>query len=94
MKRKNLSGNQKFKIVLETFEKNNVAQIARKHEINPNLISNWRKIFLKHGGEIFAKNLDQEKNKMEKKIKQLEHLIGRKEIEISLLQNFLDDRQS
>lgn len=94
MKRKNLSGSQKFKIVLETFEKNNVAQVARKYQTNPNLISNWRKKFLKYGGEIFTKNSDQEKNKMEKKIKQLEHLIGRKEVEISLLQNFLDDCQS
>ena len=30
MKKKFLSGKQKFKIILETFEKNNVAEIAKK----------------------------------------------------------------
>ena len=94
MKRKNLSPKQKFGIVLESLQKDNVAQTARQYGINPNLISTWRKRFLDYGHEIFSQNSDQEKRKMLQQINRLEQIIGKKEIEINLLQNFFDEYQS
>lgn len=91
MKRRNLTPNQKFSIVLESFQNNNVAQVARKHDINPNLISNWRKQFQTNGPEIFSSNADKEKREMKRKIDKLEQMIGKKEVEINLLQNFFDE---
>jgi hypothetical protein len=39
----------KFKVVLESFTSNNVAETARKYSLNANQLSTWRGYFLEHG---------------------------------------------
>jgi transposase-like protein len=80
----------KFKVALESFIKNNVAQTARKFNINANQLSNWRKEFQKSGALIFDKKLTNREKQMENKIESLENLIGKKEIEINVLKKYLD----
>lgn len=94
MPRKNITPKQKFNIVMESFQKNNVVEVARKYEVNANLISTWRSQLLTNGQEVFGHSLDQEKKRMAKQIERLERLVGRKEIEIKLLQNFFDSYES
>lgn len=80
----------KFKIVLESFIEQNVAEVARKYDLNSNQLSNWRKQFLDRGHLIFQIDKTNREKRLENKITSLENLIGKKEIELSLLKNFLD----
>ena len=80
----------KFKVALESFIKDNVTEVARQYGINPNQLSLWRKQFVDQGHRAFEGNGSKETDKHRKKVEQLENLIGKKEVEISLLKNYLD----
>lgn len=89
-KNKKFTSSFKFKVVIESLIKGNVTRVARQYDIHPNLVSNWRTLFNKQGNTIFdGKNIDVE-SKYKKKISELENLIGKKEVEINLLKNYLD----
>jgi hypothetical protein len=47
----------------------------------------WRKHVLEHGADLFER--DERAGQVEKRIAELEQLLGRKEVEIALLKNFL-----
>ena len=84
----------KFGIVLETFEHSSgsgsITEIARQNNINSNMISTWRKTFLEKGPGIFESKENNEVLKLKAKISDLEKIIGKKEIELSLIKNFSD----
>lgn len=80
----------KFKVALESFIKDNVVGVARQYGINPNQLSLWRKHFVDQGHRAFEGSSSKETDKHRKKVEQLENLIGKKEVEISLLKNYLD----
>jgi transposase-like protein len=84
----------KFEAVLESFKKDNVNEVARANDINANMISNWRKIFLENGYKIFESAPDKEAKELKNKIAKLERMIGKKEIELNLLKNFSDFYES
>lgn len=94
MARNTFTPKQKFEIAMKSFQKNNVAEIARENGVNANVLSLWRKQLLENGQEVFGHSLDQEKKGMKKQIERLERLVGRKEVEIKLLQNFFDSYES
>lgn len=78
----------KFQIVLETLKgEKAIGQIARSYGMHPMSIHRWKKEFLEKGPEIFCQ--DTTIHEYEKKIADLERLIGHKEVEIALLKNFL-----
>jgi transposase len=89
-KSKHYSAEFKFKAVLESFIKNNVVEIARQYHVHPNQLSLWRKTFQENGFVIFGKENNENEEKLKKKVESLENLIGKKEIEISLLKKYLD----
>lgn len=80
----------KFRIVLESFVKGNVAEVARRYEVNANQLSCWRKQFMDKGFLVFQSGKADREKQLEKKMNQLENLIGKKEIEINLLKKYLD----
>ena len=85
---KRYSPKLKFQIVLETLKgEQSVAQIAKAYGVHPNSIHKWKQEFLENGPEVF----DQEGvvADYEKRIADLEQLLGKKEVEIALLKNFL-----
>ena len=78
----------KFQVVLEMLQgEKTVGQIAKAYGVHPNSINKWKKDFLKKGPEVF----DQEGvvAEYEDRIADLEQLVGKKEVEIALLKNFL-----
>ncbi len=79
-----------FRVVLESIQKGNVAEVARHYGVNPNQLSFWRKQLFETGSKIFEESPGKAVEKYRKKISQLEGLIGKKEVEISILKNFLD----
>jgi len=64
-----------------------IGQIARAYGVHPITIHTWRKDFMEKGPELFGQKTTI--HEYEKKIRELEQLIGHKEVEIALLKNFL-----
>lgn len=82
------SPRKKFQVVLEVLDGDrSVAQISRAHGVHPNTILNWKEAFLERGAEIFETN--SAGSDYEREIADLEQLLGKKEVEIALLKNFL-----
>ena len=85
---KRYSAKAKFQVVMEvlTGEKS-LGQVAKAYGVHPNTVNAWRRIFLEKGVEVFAQEglvAD-----YERRIAELERLLGKKEVEIALLKNFL-----
>ena len=88
MARKRYSAKLKFQVVLEalTGEKTH-GQIAKQYGICPNSVGLWKKQFLERGAEVFSE--DKTAHEYERRLPELEQLLGKKEVEIALLKNFL-----
>jgi transposase-like protein len=86
--KKQISAKLKFQVVLEmlTGEKS-PGQIAKQYGIHPNSVGVWKKQFLERGPEVFAQ--DDTVQQYERRLAELEQLLGKKEVEIALLKNFL-----
>jgi transposase len=85
---KSYSPKLKFQIVLEALQGEKTSgQIAKAYGVHPNSVNKWKREFLENGPEVF----DQEGvvAEYEKRIADLEQLLGKKEVEIALLKNFL-----
>ncbi len=82
----------KFNLVLESFKQSEVTALARKHNLAPNQISTWRRHFLDNGPSIFELKADKTTEQAKQQIRDLESLLGKKEVEINLLKNFLDSQ--
>jgi transposase len=85
---KRYSPRLKFQVVLEllTSEKS-AGQIAKVYRVHPNTVNSWKQVLLEKGPEIFAQ--DSVVAEYERRIADLERLLGKKEVEIALLKNFL-----
>lgn len=91
--RKKHSAKVKFQVVLESLTgESSQLDIARSYGISPNLISKWRKEFLGKGYLIFEQGAPSQMT--ERKIEELERMIGKKEVEIALLKKFLGNLNS
>jgi len=88
MARKRYSPKLKFHVVLEALTGGkSPGQIARQYNVHPNSVALWKKTFLERGSELFAE--DRAVQEYERRIAELEQLLGKKEVEIALLKNFL-----
>lgn len=86
--RRKLTSQFKFRVVLETLqEKEKQIEIARQYGIHPQLIIQWKRELLRRGHEIFEKR--REKQQKDRKLEELEKLIGRQAIEIQFLKKIL-----
>ena len=85
---KRYSPKLKFQVVLELLKGDNTpAQISRTYNVHPNSAGLWKRALLEKGPEIFSK--DGVVAEYERRIAELEQLLGKKEVEIALLKNFL-----
>ncbi len=85
---KRYSAKFKFQVVMDvlTGDKSS-GQVAKAYGVHPNTVSSWRRTFLEKGPEVFAKGSIVAE--YERQIADLERLLGKKEVEIALLKNFL-----
>lgn len=78
----------KFQVVLELLKGDKTPnQVARAYGVHPNSAGLWKRTFLEKGPEVFSK--DGVIGDYERRIAELEQLLGKKEVEIALLKNFL-----
>lgn len=83
----------KFKVVLEALKVEGSGmegQVARAYGVHPVTLAKWKSQFVDRGSEVFSSK--EELKGYEKKIADLERMIGHKEVEIALLKNFLGGR--
>ena len=85
---KRYSARFKFQVVTELLTGDKTpGQVAKVYGVHPNTVNAWKKAFFEKGPEIFSQ--DSIIAEYERRIAELERLIGRKEVEIALLKNFL-----
>jgi len=84
----------KFDIVMESIKTDNVVQVARKHNISHGMLSNWKKQFIESAPAVFESKADKEITNLNNKVKDMERMLGKKEVEVNLLKNFSDFYQS
>lgn len=68
----------------------NISEIARKYDLNANLLYIWRDQLIERGPQVFETTPDQIKNELKTKVARLEQMLGKKEVELNLLKNFSD----
>jgi transposase len=78
----------KFQIVLEVLQgERSEVELGRVYGVHHTTISKWKRHFLEHGPEVFGGN--EEVKRYEKRVADLERMIGQKEVELALLKNYL-----
>jgi len=88
MAKKQYSARFKFQVVPEALAgEKTPGQIAKEYGVHLNSVTLWKKQFLEKGPELFAR--DNSIQQYERRIAELEQLLGKKEVEIALLKNFL-----
>ena len=90
--RKNNKYTPQFKLdrALEALRTDNVAEIARKYDLNANLLYLWRDQLVELGAQVFETTPDQIAGELKNKVARLEQMLGKKEVELNLLKNFSD----
>jgi len=74
----------KFRLALEVLGGGrSEVELGRIYGVHHTTISKWKRQFLEHGVEVFGGNKDVERH--EKKIAELERLVGQKEVAPALL---------
>ena len=82
------SAKLKFQVALEALrEEKSPAQIAKAYGIHANTVGIWRQLLIDRGVSVFERA--SATNDSEKQVADLERLLGKKEVEIALLKNFL-----
>jgi transposase-like protein len=80
----------KFQTVMEVLtSKKNAGQVARSYGVHPITLGQWKKEFLEKGPEVFGGS--DAIREYEQKVRELERMIGQKEVEIAVLKNFLTE---
>ena len=73
----------KFQLVLEVLQgERSEVELGRIYGVHHTTISKWKRQFLDHGAEVFSSN--EEVERYEKRVADLERMIGHKEIELAL----------
>ncbi len=82
------SARLKFQVVLEALKgEKTPGQIAKAYRVHPNSVGIWKRWFLERGPALFERS--EHASEGERRVAELEQLLGKKEVEIALLKNFL-----
>jgi len=77
----------KWELVSRILQGEDQAQLARQHDIHPTSLNIWKQYALNNGANIFTSSIAN--GQLEKRNRDLTTLLGRKEVEIAVLKNFL-----
>ncbi len=84
----------KFECVMEVIKQDSTVVVSRKHNVSPKLLSKWKIELIDRGHRIFESVPDKENSLLKNQITKLEQLVGKKEVELSFMQNFLGNSDS
>jgi transposase len=80
----------KFEVAMKAIQSKQMAEVARVYGVNTGQVSKWVSYLKAQGASIFSTHPDREKAQLLGKVSKLEQLVGKKEVELSLMKNFLD----
>jgi transposase len=90
MKRRRFSADFKTKVVLESLKEYcSVKELAGKHGLHPQQISNWKKEFVKNANQVFSTSNKGNKSDEEKERDKLLRIIGELKVENDFLKKRL-----
>jgi len=98
MQRKRYTEEFKQQVIKEAMETGNSAVVARRYELNTNMVARWVREFKKDKqsldtGNIEAKatfnSISQENRKLSHENEQLKKLLGEKDLELAILRDLL-----
>ena len=82
------SARLKFQVVVEALKgEKTPAQIGKAYGVHPTSVGLWKQWFLERGPTVFERG--EAASGSERQVAELEQLLGKKEVEIALLKNFL-----
>ena len=85
-KRKQHSGEYKFKVALEAVKENKtLSQLASEQEVHPNQISQWKRQLMEEGASLFKRNGKSQSGVAEEVQTELYEQIGRLKMELEWL---------
>lgn len=88
-KRRKFNSSFKTKVVLEALsERYSIQELARKHEIHPTQISQWKTQFLSNAEAVFEKPAPEQSEEDQEK-ERLYKVIGQQKVEIDFLKKAL-----
>jgi transposase-like protein len=91
MKRTNHSKDFKLQVVKEATETGNNSLVARRYQLNPNMVSRWIREY-KEGkyGEVDVVDLpDLDSKELSKENEKLKIILGEKDLEIAILRDLI-----
>jgi transposase len=90
MKRRKFTSKFKTKVVLEALsERYTLAQLAERHQLHPNQISQWKSQFLSNAEMVFDKGKKSPKDQADQEKDRLLKTIGQQKVELDFLKNAL-----
>jgi len=86
----------KFQVALEALKETKTqTEVARSYGVHSNLISRWKDQLAENGHRIFEQdNSGRSGKEQNRKIEELEQIIGKQAVEIALLKKFLGHYRS
>jgi transposase-like protein len=84
----------KFDVALKAIESKQFSEVSRQYGVTTGLVSKWVAQVKKNGAHLFTTTPDKEVEALKKKVAKLEQIVGKKEIELSLMKNFADFYES
>ena len=90
MTRRKYTSKFKTKVVLEALkERNSLAELAQKYQLQPTQISNWKREFLGSAESVFDKGHKSPKTEAEQEKERLLKTIGQQKVELDFLKDAL-----
>ena len=90
MKRRKFSAKFKAKVVMEALsERYTLAQLAERHKIHPNQISQWKSQFIANAEMVFDKGVKSPQDESQAEKDRLLKVIGQQKVELDFLKNAL-----
>ncbi|MBZ4644067.1 MAG: transposase family protein [Deferribacteraceae bacterium] len=86
MKKRNIDAETKIAVVLEGLRgETSISELCRKYQISDVTYYKWRDKFLEGGKRAFLDGDSGKTNHLEKKVSELERIIGKQAIQIEIL---------
>jgi len=81
--RRRFSADYKFRVALEAAKgQQTISELAGKHSLHPNQISQWKRQLLEEGADVFARNGSQDQQEQAVVQSELYEQIGRLKMEL------------
>ena len=88
--RRKFTSEFKAKVAIEAIkERESLTELAKKYQLHPNQITNWKKEFLQNASSAFSSGKNESKGREEKEKQQLYEVIGQQKVEIDFLKKAL-----